>query len=64
MTPEEKANIDEMSYYEMLKLYRFAPIGDKRFQAESGEYYIKVMNEKEAQLKPGQKVSISKSIGW
>jgi hypothetical protein len=59
-----KAEIDNMSYYDLLKRWRHSPSSDPIFQGESGKYYSKVMAEKEAELKPGEKAKISKSIGW
>jgi hypothetical protein len=71
MTEQEKAEItnykaiiDRMSYKSMLKRNRFAPAGDLMFQGEVGDYFLKVMHEKEAVLEPGEKTVISKEIGW
>jgi hypothetical protein len=46
LTPELKKQIDEMSLYDMLYKWRYAPIGDSIFQDESGEYYSTIMNKK------------------
>ena len=59
-----KKRIDEMSYEIMLLNWRFFKPGNKMFQGETGEYYQKVMKEKEASLEPGEKSKISKEIGW
>ena len=45
MTPEQKKWIDEASYEDLLRKWRFAPAGDPMFQGDTGEYYSKVMNE-------------------
>jgi hypothetical protein len=64
METKIKNHIDRMSYYEMLKLNRFAYSRHSYFQGETGIYFSKIMNEKEQKLLPGQKVRISKNIGW
>lgn len=61
MTKEE---IDNMSYEDMLYLWRFAPIPSPLFQGESGEYFSKVMMAKKAELTPEEQVTISKNVGW
>lgn len=38
--------IDNASYEELLRKWRFAPVGDPFFQGEMGQYYSKVMAEK------------------
>jgi len=66
MDAELKKKIDSMDYEEMLSLWRFTPTANPNsmFQDEVGEYYQKVMLEKERMLAPGEKVEISKKIGW
>lgn len=64
MTPEQKQQIDAMDYEDMLRRWRFAPSGDPMFQAETGEYYSKVMGEKREQIGPGGHTTASKNIGW
>ena len=44
--------------------WRFAKAGNKLFQGETGEYFKKIMKEKELLLEPGEKTRISKEIGW
>ena len=61
MTKEEKDFIDNSSYEDLLRRWRFAPDIDTIFQGESGKYYKKVMFEKGKSV---DKVSISKKIGW
>lgn len=39
LTPELKAEIDAKSYLELLRGWRFSPIGDAMFYGESGEYW-------------------------
>jgi hypothetical protein len=61
VTPEQKKWIDEASYEQLLSHWRFAPVGDKLFVGECGEYYQKVMSQKR---KEADHVAASKGIGW
>lgn len=56
--------IDIMSYENMLRLVRFAPSGNRYFMGDTGEYFSKVMKEKEDKLPDGERVAISKRVGW
>ncbi len=63
LTPENKTYIDSLNYESLLSHNRFAPIGDKWFQGETGDYWLKRMSE----LKNSgtvDHVGISKKIGW
>lgn len=63
LTPEMKAEIDAMSYEDLLRGWRFAKIGDERFQGEVGEYWGKRMfGLRDAD--PAAAVAASKRIGW
>jgi len=64
LTPELKAQIDAMDYYQLLKRWRFAPLGgDEMMQDESGDYWGQRMNElKDAD--PVGAVQASKMLGW
>lgn len=65
MTPEQmKKWIDDAGYEELLRRWRFAPVGDPIFQGEIGDYYKKVMDEKRAKLSDGMRVFASKAVGW
>ena len=55
--------IDNASYEELLRKWRFAAVGDLFFQGDVGAYYTKVMAEKKAQLDDNG-VSASKRIRW
>lgn len=59
-----KRQIDEMTYEEMLKRWRFAPMGDPMFQGNIGKYFAKVLAEKRDQMPEKDKIAISKKIGW
>lgn len=62
LTPENKAQIDAMPFIELLRLWRFAPVGDPWFQGETGKYW----GERMAQLRsydPAGAAFASKAIG-
>jgi hypothetical protein len=64
LTPELKAQIDNMSYFSMLSGWRYAPSGDPMFQGESFEYYRDRMQE--MRKEPGgheRHVAASKALG-
>jgi len=63
MTPEQKKWIDEATYEDLLRKWRFAASGDPMFQGDAGDYYAKVMVEKKA-YDPAEAVAASKRIGW
>lgn len=57
--------IDRASFEELLRRWRFAPMGDDHiFQGEIGKYYGEVMSKRRAELPEGEAVRISKSIGF
>ena len=65
LDPKVKAEIDSLSYEQLLSAWRFAKAGGTRFQGESGEYWGERM--KELRNKPGgdeEHTRASKSIGW
>lgn len=59
---KRKADIDAMSYEELLRLNRFAPIGAPYFQGESGEYILRRLRE--LRIGGADHVAASKKIGW
>ena len=60
--PAMKDWIDNASYEQLLRHYRYAPVGSPYFQGETGEHYKKVMAERKRQeSNPSQ---VSKNIGW
>lgn len=63
MTPQEKEEIDAMSHYALLRLIRFAPIGDSRLMGEKGEYILS-RREQLRKENPEQAVADSKNLGW
>jgi len=64
MTPEQKDKIDNMSYEQMLSLWRNAYVGHPMFHNDVGDYFSKVMNEKRQQISDADHVRASKNIGW
>lgn len=61
---EMKDLIDDSSYEELLRNWRFAPTGSAFFQGEVGRYYEEVMAKKRAEVGDEQHAAISKKIGW
>lgn len=57
-----KQQIDAMTYEEMLRKWRFAPVGDPMLQGETGTYFATRMREIEPSRE--EKVRVSKKIGW
>lgn len=64
MTPGQKTRIDNMSYYELLKLWRFAESGHELLSGEVGRYYRDVMRTACEEIGPTEHTKISKEIGW
>lgn len=63
VSDEHKSWIDNASYYELLKRWRFSE-NDNIFQGITGTYYADVMNIKKRELSINEQVRISKLIGW
>jgi len=65
MTTEEcRKWIDNASYEELLRKWRFSPAGSPLFRGEVGEYYKEVMFRKRAEVGDMAHVRASKNIGW
>ena len=62
LTEENKKYIDSLSYEALLSKWRFAPVGDKWFQDDTGKYWGDRM--KELRENGANHVGASKSIGW
>ena len=58
-----KNRINDMNYEQMLRKWRFAPIGDPLFQGEAGDYFAEVMKTKKSQLTDWKQARISKKVG-
>ena len=64
LTEENKKIIDNKTYEQLLSGIRFAPIGDRWFQGETGDYWMKRANELRSQPGGNEKhVSVSKLLG-
>ncbi len=62
LTEENKKHIDSLGYEELLRCWRFAPVGSPWFKGETCIYWKQRMNELRAQ--GADHVGASKSIGW
>ena len=60
LTEEKKAQIDALSYEQLLRRWRFSAAGDPWFQGETGEYWPKRLEE----LRGEDHAEISEKIGW
>ena len=61
LTPERKERLDSMSLEELLRMWRFAPLGDPWMEGETGNYALERMKE----LKKQENWSlVSKRVGW
>ncbi len=62
MTIEEmKKWIDDASYEDLLRRWRFDPPGSPWFQGKLGDYYQQMMNKKR---ETADHVAASKRVGW
>jgi len=72
MDAATKQWIDNASYEELLRRWRFAPMGDPLFQGGVGDYYLKRMREKEQAMDATERLggpadnpaAASKRVGW
>ena len=64
LTPANKASIDARSYEGLLSHWRFASVGDRWFQGETGKYWGERMAQLREQLTHADAVAASKHIGW
>jgi hypothetical protein len=56
--------IDKMSYEDMLRLWRYEPIGSPWFSGEIAIYFSESMVSKRDALDPAERTAISKSVGF
>lgn len=63
LTPENKARIDSLTLEQLLERWRNAPVGDPKFQGETGAYWGARMTALRNE-RPADFISASKSIGW
>lgn len=65
LTDANKKHIDSLSYFELLKKWRNAPIGDPWFQDDTGDYWAQRMAVLRSQAGGAEAhVAASKAIGW
>lgn len=56
--------LEQASYEDILRRWRFAKVGDPTFFGQNGGDYIRAMDKKRAALPPGEAARISKKVGW
>lgn len=61
ISDDHKQWIDNATYKQLLERWRFAPAGDSIFQGETGQYYSKILKQKQS---TADHVATSKDIGW
>ncbi len=59
-----KDEIDNMSYDDMLRRWRFSPVGDIMFAGEEGEYFEETFRERNKKLGDKGHCKASKRVGW
>lgn len=59
MTRIQKERIDRMSYEQMVRIHRFAPLGNPMFQGKAGDYFNTSMRRKKYSSRRG-----AHTIGW
>lgn len=64
MNEKQKEWIDNASYEDLLRRWRFAPLGDTIFQEESGKYYVLKIGSKRIEIGNNAHVAASRKIGW
>lgn len=62
-TDVQRFEIDNMSYYDMLRKWRYEPSSSGYFQGARGDYFSRVMVTKR-DADPAGAVQASKDIGW
>lgn len=59
----QKERIDRMSYEQMLRIWRFAPLGNPIFQGKAGDYFNTSMRRKKHSQHRGAHTAAGKRIG-
>jgi hypothetical protein len=62
LTETLKQEIDKMDYTELLRKWRFSPLGDPMFKGESGDYFC--IRMKKLKINDEHHAKVSKEIGW
>jgi len=60
LTPELKTQIENMSHYDMCRVWRYASTGNPLIMGETGEYFKERLFKHFGGFTP----EISKSLGW
>lgn len=58
------ANLDKMSNYDILRIWRFAPSDSPWMQGELGAAFGKAYNNMRDNLSAEQFTALSKQVGW
>ena len=65
MTTQEMLDwINNATYEELFRKWRFHPVGSPFFQDDVGKYYAKVFAERRKEVGDAEHTRISKKIGW
>ena len=56
--------IDTASYEDLLRRWRFAPVGSLFFVGEVGRYFEDTMKQRKAEIGNAEAVRVSKNLGW
>ena len=64
MTKDEKKWLDEASYEELLRRWRFAPSSDPLVQGDAGIHFQQVLDRRRKEIGTDEHVRISKKIGF
>jgi len=64
MNEETKTKIDNLTYEQMFRLWRFSPSGDPLFTGSTGDYFTEVFVKRREEVGPAEHTRISKLIGW
>ena len=59
-----KHKIDCMSYYQLLKTWRFVSCENSMFEGETGRYYARVMAKRRCEIGEPEHVRVSKLLGF
>ena len=59
-----RQRIADLTYVEMLRLWRFEPVGSTLFQGDNGTYFQQIMKEKRSAVSCEMHAKISKTIGF
>lgn len=64
MTNAQRQWIDNATYKELLKLWRFAESGSEWFQGDTGKHFAEVMQKRRVEAGHDGATQASREIGW